>query len=280
MVSVSIAMSESALRVRRRDYRGWDDPGMLYRDRSRAESFGAVAELYDRVRPSYPRELVDALLVDEPRRVLDVGCGTGIATALLAARGCDVLGVEIDERMAEIARARGIHVELAQFERWDARGRQFELAISGQAWHWIDPIAGAEKAATAIAPAGTLGLFWNFGAPPPEVSELFAPIYAELAPGVESYSVLLGGEDARADTAIAGIAASASFAPAEVSTFAWSHTHDTAQWLALLQTHSDHQALAADRREALLAAIGEAVDSLGGSFEMPYEAILVTARRR
>src|ERR1700710_344576 len=119
---------------------------MLYEDRSRAESFGAVAQLYARVRPSYPPELVDALLIDGPRRVLDVGCGTGIAASLLAARGCEVLGVEIDKRMAAVARARGIEVELAQFERWDERGRHFELLTSAQAWHWVDPLAGAEKA--------------------------------------------------------------------------------------------------------------------------------------
>jgi SAM-dependent methyltransferase len=253
---------------------------MLYEDRSRAESFGAVAELYDRVRPSYPPALVDALLADGPRLALDIGCGTGIAAALLAARGCAVLGVEVDERMAGVARSRGIEVEVAQFERWDARGRLFDLAVAGQAWHWIDPIAGAQKAATLLAPGGRLGLFWNFGAPPRELAELFAPVYAWLAPGVESYSVLLGGQDARADTAVAGIAASAAFDAAEVSSFAWTRTHDTAQWLELLQTHSDHQALAPARRERLLQAVGEAVESVGGSFEMPYEAILVSARRR
>jgi SAM-dependent methyltransferase len=253
---------------------------MLFEDRSRAESFGAIAELYDRVRPSYPAALVDALLVDRPRRVLDIGCGTGIAAALLAARGCAVLGVEIDERMAGVARARGVDVEVARFEGWDAAGRLFELAVSGQAWHWIDPVAGAQKAASVLEPGGRLGLFWNFGSPPPELARLLVPLYARLAPGVESHSVLLGGQDRRASTAVEGIAASGGFDGAQTSTFAWSRTHDTAQWLELLQTHSDHQALPADQRERLLAAVGDAVDSLGGSFDMPYEAILVTARRR
>jgi SAM-dependent methyltransferase len=252
---------------------------VLFEDRSRAESFGAIAELYDRVRPSYPEALVDAIVADEPRRVLDVGCGTGIASALLAARGCEVFGVEIDERMAAVARARGFEVEVAQFERWDARGRLFDLLISGQAWHWIDPVAGAQKAAAVLADSGTLALFWNFGEPPQAVAALLDPIYARLAPGIEAYSVLLGGQDARADTAIAGIAASERFAAAQTSTYTWSRTHDTAQWLQILETHSDHQALPADRREQLLAEIGVAIDSLGGSFEMPYEAILVTAHR-
>lgn len=253
---------------------------MLFEDRSRAESFGAIAELYDRVRPSYPSALVDALLADAPRHVLDIGCGTGIVAALLAARGCEVLGVEIDERMAEVARTRAVEVEVASFEAWDPRLRVFALAVAGQAWHWIDPVAGAQKAATVLEPGGRLGLFWNFGSPPRELAELFAPIYARLAPGVESYSVLLGGQDARTDTAIAGIAASERFEPAAVSTYSWSRTHDTQQWLEILQTHSDHQAMEPQQRERLLAEIGEAVESIGGAFQMPYEAILVSARRR
>ena len=81
---------------------------MLHTDRKRAESFGQDAASYDRLRPSYPDQLIQELLADGPSDVLDVGCGTGIAGALLAARGCRVLGVEPDERMAALARAKGL----------------------------------------------------------------------------------------------------------------------------------------------------------------------------
>jgi hypothetical protein len=38
--------------------------------------------------------------------------------------------------------------------------------------------------------------------------------------------------------------------------------------------------MAPAQRERLLAEVGEAVESIGGRFEMPYEAILVSAVRR
>jgi SAM-dependent methyltransferase len=252
---------------------------MLYEDRSRAESFGAAAAQYDRVRPSYPPALVDTLLADGARSVLDVGCGTGIAAGLLAARGCEVLGVEVDARMAELARGKGLEVEVARFEDWDPRGRRFDLVTSAQAWHWIDPRAGAARAAEALRVGGRIGVFWNFGNPPPDVRELLSPVYARLAPGVESYSVLFGNRDARVRDTLEGIADCGAYGPAQTMRFPWSQRYDTAGWLEQLATHSDHQALPAAQRRLLLDAVGETLDAIGGSFEMSYATVLVSALR-
>jgi SAM-dependent methyltransferase len=52
---------------------------VIHRDRRRALSFGEDAAQYDRARPTYPAALVDDLMRGAPTRVLDVGCGTGIA---------------------------------------------------------------------------------------------------------------------------------------------------------------------------------------------------------
>jgi SAM-dependent methyltransferase len=89
----------------------------LHADRTRAESFGAVAEQYDRSRPPYPAQLIDDLTGGGAPDVLDVGCGTGIASRAFLARGCQVLGVEPDGRMAAVARQRGVTTTAAWLEQ-------------------------------------------------------------------------------------------------------------------------------------------------------------------
>ncbi|MFD0532752.1 class I SAM-dependent methyltransferase [Actinomadura luteofluorescens] len=120
-----------------------------------AESFGSDAERYDRARPRYPDALVERIAAACPGPdVLDVGCGTGIEARQFQAAGCTVLGVEPDARMAGFARRGGLEVEEATFESWDPAGRDFDAVIAGTAWHWVDPVAGAAKAARVLRPGG------------------------------------------------------------------------------------------------------------------------------
>src|SRR5664279_5429531 len=131
-----------------------------HRHRGVAESFGVDAARYDRTRPPYPDALVERILAASPGNdVLDVGAGTGIEARQFQAAGCTVLGVEPDERMAAFARGRGVEVEVATFEAWDPAGRDFDAVIAGTAWHWVDPVAGAVKAARVLRPGGRLAPF-------------------------------------------------------------------------------------------------------------------------
>ncbi len=253
---------------------------MLYEERQRAESFGNVAALYDRARPSYPPALIDALLEGGPRAVLDIACGTGIAGALLAARGCDVLGVELDARMAELARARGLTVDVAPFEAWQPAGRSFELAICAQAWHWLQPSAALTNAAAALRSGAQLAIFWNFGDPPAVVAACLDPVYAALEPELRGRSVLLGHREGRIDGVLGAVTHEHDFERAQTREFSWSKPYTTAAWLDVLRTHSDHQTLAPERLRRLLDGVARALDELGGSFDLRYTTKLVSARRR
>src|SRR3954465_12788071 len=68
-----------------------------------------MAAIYHPARPAYPAALVDALValsgLAPGDRVLEIGAGTGIATAALAARGLGVVAVERAPELAAVARA-------------------------------------------------------------------------------------------------------------------------------------------------------------------------------
>src|ERR1700733_9882463 len=149
-----------------------------------AEGFGADAGRYDRARPTYPADLVDRIVAASPGRdVLDVGCGTGISARLFQAAGCRVTGVDPDPRMAEQARQGGTETEVAKFEDWSPAGRTFDAVIAAQAWHWVDPVAGAAKAAAVLRPGGRLAVFWNAFDPPTGLLEAFAEVFRRGGPG-------------------------------------------------------------------------------------------------
>jgi SAM-dependent methyltransferase len=253
-------------------------------DRRRAESFGAAADRYDRSRPGYPAALVDAIVGPDPAslRVVDVGCGTGIAARALAARGARVVGVEADARMASVARRRGIEVEVARFEQWDPAGRTFDRVTAGQSWHWVEPAGGATRAAEALAVGGRLCLFWNLGQPDPAVAADLEAVYRRLAPELDRDAVVLGRHPDLADRhykRLAAIEAKAELGPLSRSEFPWSRRYTTAEWLDQLPTHSDHAVMLETERDRLLAAVGEVIDNAGGSFVMHYRAVLFQAER-
>jgi SAM-dependent methyltransferase len=129
--------------------------------------FGDDAEAYDARRPDYPDAMVDDIVasVGGNTTAVEVGAGTGKATTAFAARGLDLTCLEPDPRMAAVLRRRlpaGAPVRIVEtlFEDWTP-DRPYGLVFSGQAWHWVDPDRRNDLAAAALAPGGTLALFWN-----------------------------------------------------------------------------------------------------------------------
>jgi SAM-dependent methyltransferase len=252
---------------------------MLHQDRDRAGSFGEDAEQYDRARPGYPASLIDDLLAGNPHMVLDVGCGTGIASRLLVDRGCQLIGVEPDPRMVTVGRAHGLVVEEATFEQWEPGSRRFDLLVSAQAWHWVDPPVGSAKAAAVLRPNARIGLFWNVGHPLRELKKRLDEVYARLAPGLGRSSALLRNADDRFEATADALRSTRAFSDVAVKVFTQDREYTTKQWLDQLPTHSDHRSLPPDQRHLLLEAVGDVIDEEGGRFVMKYESVLVSGMR-
>jgi SAM-dependent methyltransferase len=257
-----------------------------HQHRQIAESFGTDPERYDRTRPRYPGALVDRIVDASPgRRVLDVGCGTGIEARQFQAAGCTVLGVEPDARMAGYARQTGVEVEVATFEAWDAAGREFDAVVAGTAWHWVDPVAGAARAAQVLRPGGRIAPFHHVFQSPPEVAEALAQVYRRVVPDspfnlssqltrspLDAYQALF--------TKIAGgIRAAGAFSEPEQWRFDWERSYTRDEWLDQLPTLGSLTQLAPDKLADVLEGAGAAIDAIGGSFTMQYATVAVTASR-
>ncbi|MFI9586178.1 class I SAM-dependent methyltransferase [Streptomyces sp. NPDC052236] len=258
-----------------------------HQHRQAAESFGSDAERYDRARPRYPEAMVDRIVAGSPGRdVLDVGCGTGIAARQFQAAGCTVLGVDADARMAALARQLGseVEVEVATFEAWDPAGRTFDVVVAGQAWHWIDPVAGAARAARVLRPGGRLAAFWNVGEPPPEAAEAFAAVYRRVLPDSPfnlqgTAKAALDGYQALFTKAADGIREAGGFSAPEQWRFDWEWSYSRDAWLDQLPTQGAFTRLPPDTLAQVLEGVGAAVDAMGGGFTMRYATVAVTAAR-
>ena len=60
-----------------------------------------------------------------------------------------------------LAAAKGIRVEQATFEDWRPTGREFDLVVFAQSFHWVDPRPALQKVAAILRPGGRLALLAN-----------------------------------------------------------------------------------------------------------------------
>jgi SAM-dependent methyltransferase len=247
-----------------------------------AESFGSDATRYDRARPRYPDALVERIVAASPGRdVLDVGAGTGIAARQFQAAGCTVLGVEPDARMADFARGLGVETEVATFEAWDPAGRTFDAVVAGTAWHWIDPIAGAAKAAQVLRPGGRLAAFWHVFQLPPEVTAAIAAVFRRAVPdspfNQQSAKTALEIYQKMFDLAAGGIREAGAFGEPEQWRFDWEHLYTRDEWLDQMPTHGSLTRVPPEAKAEVLAEVGAAIDAMGGTFTAAYATVAVTA---
>lgn len=167
-----------------------------------------------RMRPAI--DLLGRVALEAPRRIVDLGCGSGNVTLLLAQRwpAARILGLDGSSEMLAHARARSTSIEWRQAElgTWQA-SQAFDLVYSNAALHWLpDHATLFPRLAENVAPRGVLAVQMpsNFSAPSHVVMHELAreaPYRAHLervlrpAPVLEAsaYYTLLAGRFAQVD---------------------------------------------------------------------------------
>jgi SAM-dependent methyltransferase len=254
--------------------------------------FGQIAPQYDRIRPGYPAELIDAVLaygrLDPQLPVLDVGAGTGQATVQFAAHGLSVIALDPSAEMVQIANDKfaGAGLDAAavigEFESAPLGEGRFGLIYAATSWHWLDPDVCFLLAARSLAPGGTLAVLstwplWRRTALRPELDRVYARSGAplpEMGPMclAEPDSGALSREWLR-ETRDCG-----AFGDQQGKLASWSVTYTALQYVELLGTYGDHIGLEPDVRERLFEGVVDVVDAAGGTIEVSYATLLLLAR--
>lgn len=267
-------------------------------DSIRARSFGAAAADYDKYRPRYPEQLIDDVVAMLPsRRVVEVGAGTGIATAAFAARGLAMTCVEPDPEMAAVLSAKlagnaDLQVNVATFEDWSA-GRPagapgFDGLVSAQAWHWTDPKTRWADAGAAVRSGGVIALFWNEdGFADPRVEAVYAAAYDRR--GIEIHPVHVEQAASDPDKTVGQkrpegwpevhAEAGKYFTNLRTHRYEWTRRMSVADYVAHTNTTSAHLILSPEARDDLTAELIATLAGYGDEIELAMTTHLATAVR-
>lgn len=112
------------------------------------------------LRPAYVA-VFEALDVRPGTRLLDVGCGTGMAAQLATARGAQVSGLDASSASIEVARERTPEGDfrIGEMEELPFADHAFDAVTSFNAFQYAaDPVAALREALRVSAPGGRVAM--------------------------------------------------------------------------------------------------------------------------
>lgn len=250
------------------------------------ELFNLMADYYDQYRPGYPDEIVRKIIAAAGLRagskLLEIGSGSGKATAQFLGKGFDITCLDPGEDLVGIGNARfkGEHVQFiaTRFEDFDAPPQSYDAIFSAQAFHWVAQPIGFTKCATLLKEQGTLAVFWNI--------DIFYDTEADRALWaiLDQYNGFVAciseADYAKRVKTIAGnIAGSGVFAAPEIVPVLWEKTYTVDAYFSYLLTSQMFFQKTEEEKNACHDALAQFAAAHGGSITREYTCELYLARR-
>lgn len=254
-------------------------------ERENRTHFDKIVENYDKIRWSYPDELFADIIEysgPESKKALEIGAGTGKATAPFLDAGFNVTAVEMSGNMADFITKKfrdrkKFSIIVSTFEDAVLEEDSYDLIYAASAFHWVDAEIGCPKAYRLLKKDGTIALFRN-NTMPFEEDELFKDIQAVYNKHYYSHYKIekrpinlseMTSEDFLRPSEIYRRFRFESleqygFRDVAMKICKTSLIYSADEYVALLDTYSDHRALPDDSRAALYEGVKEAILKHGG----------------
>jgi SAM-dependent methyltransferase len=256
----------------------------------RKYTFNENANEYEKYRPPYPEQLFRDILefaeLKTNDEILEIGCGSGQATTGFVNLGySNITAIELGENLAELTRQKfrnkqAIKIINSQFEIWNHESKHFYLAISGTAFHFIEPQEfGYRKVFALLRDQGSIAFFWtvhipSYIEPYNEIREIYRK-YAPQLDDSQNPSLEQIIEDRSKLTLKEGL-----FKDLKVKHYTWDHHFTASEYISLLNTNSRHRLVAEDVRNVLFSEIREVIERYGGNLVKPQAVVLFLAKKR
>jgi SAM-dependent methyltransferase len=260
----------------------------------RRVSFDSVAEVYDRVRHSYPPLAFADLFAylregrDLPTpEILEIGPGTGKATRALLDAGANVTAVELGSKMASFLRGAfagdpRLTVIEGSFEEVDLPAGSFDVIPAATAFHWVDPEVRIDKSIELLQPLGVLATLSTVQVASEVAKGFFertSPIYDAYGESGE-HGYVAPEPEAATPPEFEELCSHAGLRDAVLIRYRWDQTYSTAQYADLLRSYSNMQMMAPAAREGLISALCRLIDTdFDGYVVRPLVIALAMARR-
>lgn len=244
-----------------------------------AGTFNEVVERYDRMRPSYVKEVyqdifsyMNAGQADSQKTALEIGIGTGQATQPILDAGYFVTAVELGDKIAQFAakkfaRYDNFEVYNTTFEEFEAEENTFDLIYSATAFHWIPEETGYTKVFKMLKPGGVFARFANRPSSDkgrPELADAIQKLYETYMPGNKGKKKMEPGYVETQAKQLAELGKNYGFVDVTYRLYQRTRDFTADEYVELLGTYSDHNALEDHVREAFWRDMRDVINQFGG----------------
>lgn len=221
---------------------------MMFRDqRLDGTEFERFADDYGNVRPGYPPQATEDIIreckMSAESHVLEIGMGTGIATADLLKSEASFVGIEPGENLLRIAREKlggqsRIEFRNQTFEAFQTE-QTFDVVLSATAFHWLKESDKYQRVAELLNPTGRLVVMWNsFCRNNDPVDAEIEAAYQKFLPGVYPPEPNVNGKVLeKSNGKIREILENKIFFLAFLRKYIQHYMYDSERYVALLRTY-------------------------------------------
>ena len=244
--------------------------------------FDTIPDKFDKWRPRYCTEVFTDIIqyskLDPNKKVLEIGPGTGQATEPILKTGCNYLGIELGEHLAEFTRNKykkyeNLHIVNVDFETYDFGDQKFDLIYSAATIQWIPEQIGFPRVSSLSNNGTTIAMMMTQTDERKSNEELYLKIqnvYDKYYHPEVEYTCHLNYENIQ----------NYGFTDFESRNYHTQRIFTADEYVSYIGTHCTHIRLKEPDKSKFYNGIKEAIHEYGNKITLDDTIILYLARKK